>query len=192
MVALFEDVEGVVAVLTEFHELRVAIADLLHDFVDFMVGSLVLALPIGSFLIGRPFNHEDVLVGDAAVVIGYSGDFGVYDCVPEAGSSGTSVDRCFLDSIDDDIHAVAAVGEHDLETMQHLHLFIGHHETAVPVLQRHHDQEAHLFQIGCHGADVVEVNELAEAGGISVARHIYNCPLVVSLPAGIEIGLFCD
>lgn len=70
MVALFEDVEGVVAVLAEFHEVRATIADLLHDVVDGMVGGLVLVLSIGSFLVGRSFNHEDVLVGDTAVVLG--------------------------------------------------------------------------------------------------------------------------
>lgn len=116
----------------------------------------------------------------------------MYDRISEAGSSGTSVYRCLLNSIDDDIHTVAAIGEHDLETMQHLQLFLRHHETTISVLQRHHDQEAHLFQIGCHCADVVEVYQLAEARGIGVTRHIYNCPLVVSLPAGVKIGFFSD
>lgn len=56
--------------LTQFHELRLTVTDLLHDVVDGRVRSLMLFLSVGAFLIGRSFDYEDILISDASIILG--------------------------------------------------------------------------------------------------------------------------
>ncbi len=98
----------------------------------------MLLLPIGSFFIGWSFDHEYILIGDAAVIVRQSFDARMNDRISEASSSWSCIDGCILHTIYDDIDTVTAVGEHDLETIQHLQFFLRHHKPTVPVLQCHH------------------------------------------------------
>jgi len=182
-----EDLGRVVAVLAESHELGLAVANLLHPSIDGIVRSLVLLLAMSPHHVGRPLNDVDPAVGDAAVK---TGDLRAcpHDCLPEAGAGRGCIHGHVLDAVDDDVHAVAAVGEHDAKAVQHLQLLLGHLEPAVPALESHHDQKTHLLQLGRHRANVVEVYQLPKPRTVRVARHVHNRTSVVPLPPRVKVG----
>ena len=189
-VVLLEDFGRVEAVLAESHELSLTVANLLHSAVDCVVGHLMLFLTVSAQLVRWPLDDVDPVVGDILVKTGNLRAC-LHDGLPEAGASGSSIDIRILNTINDDIDAVAAVGKHDAEAVEHLQFLLGHLELAALVLQGHHDQEPHLLQISSHRADVVEVYQLPKTRTVRVARHVHDGVPVVTLPSRIEVRLLC-
>ena len=183
-----ENVGRIVAVLAEPHELGLTVANLLHSSIDGIVRRFVLLLPMSSHHIRRPLNDVDPVVGDVAVKIGNL-LAGLHDGLSEAGRGRGRVYGHVLNAVDDDIDAVAAVGKHDPKTVQHLQLFLRHHEPPVLVLERHNYQKAHLLQVGRHRANVVEVDQLPKPRTVRVARHIHDRAPVLPLPPRVKVGL---
>ena len=189
-VVLPEDIGRVDVVFAESHELGLTVANLLHSPVYCVVGRLVLFLTVPAQLVRRPLDDVDPVVGDILVKTGNLRPC-LHDGLPEAGASGSSIHIHVLYAVNDDIDAAAAVGKHDAEAVEHLQFLLGHLELAAFVLQGHDDEEAHLFQIGSHGADVVEVYQLPKTRTVRVARHVDDGVAVVTLSPRIEVGLLC-
>jgi hypothetical protein len=178
-------------VLFEFQKPRLlVVADIPHALIDGNVRRFMPFLAVVPLAVGGPFNHVNLVIGDSAIVKGELAITAASNSFSETNTGGFLIFPSIFDTVDDDVDATATVGEHYAKTPQHLQLLFVENELIVLELEGDHQQKTNFLQIGSHGADIVEVDELPKAGTICVARHIHNGPLIVALPTTVEIWLF--